>query len=118
MKYLRGIFIEDKSFLVEIADTPEKRQRGLTGRLELDKIDGMAFIFEDDKPTSITMNNMCFNVDIIFISKYRKITQIFHNAKPGDPKFIAPKGTKFVIELKSGSCKKHNIQEGMEVLNL
>lgn len=116
MKYLKGLFIGNP-ILVEIADTPEKRQKGLTGRFGLKKIDGMVFIFDGDKPISITMNNMHFSLDIIFVSKHHTVTQIIHNAKPGDPKLIAPEGTKFVIELKAGSCKKNNIKEGMEVMN-
>ena len=46
---LVDITIGDKKYKVEIADTPEKQEKGLMGRESLPKDQGMLFIYDEPK---------------------------------------------------------------------
>ena len=55
------------SFVVEVADEPNERIQGLSGRKNLNEMSGMLFVFEPGEATSFWMKGMMFNLDFIWI---------------------------------------------------
>lgn len=104
---------------LEVADTPEKIERGLMFRTSLDKNSGMVFLFNPARKVKFWMYNCLMPLDMIF-TKDGKIVKIEANVPPCKSKFprqcptypekpiLADK----VIEVNAGYCKKHGIKEG------
>ena len=80
------IFVKTKytnaRFFVEIAKSPERRQKGLMGRNSLKSQSGMLFLYESPRRVSFWMKNTLISLDVIFLSANGKILKIYHNAKP------------------------------------
>ncbi|MDO8429644.1 MAG: DUF192 domain-containing protein [Candidatus Daviesbacteria bacterium] len=66
---------------IEIADTPNKRSKGLSGRPSLPLDSGMLFIFPEEKKYQFWMKGVEFPLDFIFI-KDGKVVDIINNATP------------------------------------
>lgn len=70
---------------LEVADTPEKMQRGLMYRTELADGDGMIFLFAADADHSFWMKNTYVSLDLLFIARTGpasgRIAGIHPNAK-------------------------------------
>ncbi len=108
---------------IEIADTPNKRARGLMDRTEMKEKDGMLFIFEDDeiRPHTFYMKNTRIPLDIMYFDKDSVLINIARNAQPGAESAMSPGGTvaaaagdsKFVVEINGGLAEDWNIQEGV-----
>src|SRR4030042_2564613 len=60
--------INGQKIFVEIADTPEKRSQGLSGRDNLSQNQGMLFIFNQPAIPSFWMKDMNFPLDFIWIN--------------------------------------------------
>ena len=101
---------------VEIADTPNTRRYGLSGRSELKDGNAMLFIFEKPDYHGFWMKNMSFPIDIIWFNENRKAVDIASFAKPeGEhPKKIYMPGEKalYVLEAKAGFAKEKKIVIG------
>lgn len=120
------IKIGDKIINVEIADTVEKRSKGLSGRKSMPENQGMLFVFPAPDYYSFWMKNMNFGLDFIWI-KGNEIMEITKNVKPEDyqsastqrgepPKSLVPKNKiDKVLEVNAGMAEKMGIQEGDKV---
>lgn len=110
--------IGNAAFTVEIADTPGKRAKGLSGRESLVENRGMLFVFDEPGYYPFWMKDMLIPLDFIWINEGR-IFQINENIKPEDyppPKFFTPKyPTDSVLEINAGTVKKLNIKIGDKV---
>lgn len=109
------VCIHNRCFLAEVADTPEKRKKGLMFRQELGEDQGMLFVFKEEGIYSFWMKNMRFPLDIIWLDKNKKVVEIYSPALPCRDvcKDITPSHpARFVLELKAGSVLRHNIREG------
>ncbi|MFC1700686.1 DUF192 domain-containing protein [Patescibacteria group bacterium] len=104
-----------KCIQVEIADTHEKRQRGLMFRNELAEDKGMLFIFETTKVYSFWMKNTYIPLDIIWIDENLQIVHI-ENATPclteNCISYSPNAPAKYVVEANSGFSEKNNIRAG------
>lgn len=104
-----------KNIDLEIANTPNERYLGLSGRSEICLDCGMLFNFPKKEEQSFVMRNMNFPLDIIFIAD-EKITKIYHNLEPegSDPqKVYSSEGlVDYVVELRGGRSRELNIEEG------
>lgn len=97
--------------LIEIANTPALRTKGLSKRASLSKIGGMYF----NKASTFWMKDTNFPLDLVFIDKNGRITE--KTAMALDRKgrtLYPPKSEKsaHAIELSLGFCDKHNIKVG------
>lgn len=109
--------INDKSFAIEIADSPEALQKGLSDRKSLPKDQGLLFIFDNKAYHTFWMKNMQFPIDIIFIED-NKIISIQKNAQP--PKNIneelslykPTKPINKVLEINAGLSEKFDFKSG------
>jgi uncharacterized protein len=112
--------INNKTFKLEIADTPAAQQKGLSGRDSLAQDQGMLFVFDKADYYSFWMKNMKFPIDIIFI-RGDKIVSISKNAvapKSADaslPIYKPEAPVDKVLEINSGLSDKHNIKKGDKV---
>ena len=101
------------SFVVEIADTPSKREMGLQYRRDLAADRGMIFLFPAESQQSFWMKNTPLPLDMIFINRERKIVGIIEQTVPFslDPRSVtAP--SQFVLEINGGLAKRHGIKAG------
>lgn len=76
-----AVIVGAKSLMVEVADTPEKRQSGLMGRDFLDADRGMLFVFEKESKVSFWMKNTGIPLSIAYISSAGNIREI-HELEP------------------------------------
>ena len=100
---------------VEIADNNEERTKGLMFREKLGENEGMLFIFDDEEIRNFWMKNTLISLDIIFIDKDKRITNI-EKADPCEEdtcRIYSSKGlAKYVLEVNQGFTDKNNINEG------
>jgi len=119
-----GLFTESQGMIefdAMIADSPEKRMKGLMHYESLPQDQGMLFSFNGPSEARFWMKNVKIPLDIIFISEDLRIMQIHKNAQPckSDPCKIYPSGKNpvwYAFEINGGLSKKYGIKEGMKVV--
>lgn len=134
----RELKINGKIINVEIADTVEKRTKGLSGRQSLPENQGMLFVFATPDYYSFWMKDMNFGLDFIWI-RGNEVVEITENVSPedyqpassldqresgratqsnrGEPSgTLAPKNkTDKVLEVNAGTAKKLGIETGNNI---
>ena len=87
-----------------VADTPQKRQQGLSGREKLLPNTGMFFKFDTLEQQGIWMKDMNFSIDILWLDENCKAVA-FKSASPDSyPETFTPKvPALYVVELPVGS---------------
>lgn len=110
----KSIKIDSKEIKVEIADTDEKRERGLSGRKSLGKNEGMLFIFQLPAKYSFWMKDMFFPLDIIWIDENKRVSAISKNIFPETyPASFSPsEDVKYVLEVNAGWAEKNGVKVG------
>lgn len=113
-----SLAINGSKILVDIADTPEKRTLGLSGRLSLAQDEGMFFILDSPGRFSFWMKDMNFPIDIIWIDAEFKVADITKNAIPESfPNTFEPRAPiLYVLETVAGWADKNGIKIGDTVL--
>lgn len=116
----KNIKIRDAIVKVEIADTKEKREKGLSKRKSLDENNGMFFIYYNKEVRTFWMKEMQFPIDIIWVDN-DMIAGIEGNVSPNgeSEKRTSTVKVNKVIELNSGFCNENNIEVGdkIEIIN-
>ena len=101
------------TFQVEVADTPAKRELGLQYRRDLPPDRGMIFLFPAESEHSFWMKNTPIPLDMIFISKDRKIVGIVEQAVPFSTESRSvPGASQFVLEINGGLSERYGIKAG------
>lgn len=93
-------------FDVEIAETEEKRQEGLSNCNKLAEDEGMLFIHEETTDGFYTMKDTSIDLDIIFIDEDGIVMQV-NSVKANSEEPVECKGFKYVLEV--------NINSGVRV---
>lgn len=97
-------------FQVEVADTPQKRAKGLMFRRALPDNEGMLFLFPEAQPVAMWMKNTILSLDMVFANSKGKILEIYENTPPFSTRNIGPvPNTSQVLEVKAGILKNHGI---------
>ncbi len=114
------VVVGDVLIRVEIADTPEERIRGLSGRESLKPGWGMLFIFPQEGVYSFWMYNMRFPLDIIWIDEDGYVVYVVEKAPPcgedGEcPSYTPDAEALYVLEVAAGFVEKNNIREGERI---
>ena len=133
--YTRRLEIGNQLLKVEVADTQEKMESGLSGRPTMAEDEGMLFDFGENKTSgAFWMKNMKFNLDIIWIDK-NKIVGITPDVPKPDvnckslvsarggsasggnclPYYYPPSPANWVLEASAGWAEKNNIKIGDKV---
>lgn len=113
------IQVGDTKLKVELADTTEKRKKGLGGRDNLATDSGMLFIFPKADYYNFWMKGMKFPLDLIWI-KDGNVVDITKNAPPPTtgqsdqslPIYTPTQEADSVLEVNAGFSDSHNIKIG------
>lgn len=104
---------------VEVADTPQGRNKGLGGRENLATSSGMMFVFPEEKKYQFWMKGMEFPLDFIFI-RDGKVVDLLNNVKPPEqnqkdetlPIYQPVVPINMMLEVNSGFVQANNIKVG------
>lgn len=100
-------------FNVELADTDEKRRRGLMFRERLPRMSGMLFDYGTPRRVAIWMKNTNISLDILFIDADGRIVNIHERALPGSLDHMLSNGRVLaVLELNAGTVDEFSISVG------
>ena len=109
------IGIGETQVKVEIADTPQLRAKGLSGRKRLKDGRGMLFVFEFSRRQSFWMKDTPIPLSIAFISSDGTICQIEQMTPFNLNKISSDSPVKYALEVNQGYFKKNGITIGMQV---
>jgi uncharacterized protein len=120
--YDKKLTIGEITLDVELADTPEKMAKGLSGRKELPDGKGMLFVYPSARTVSFWMPDMHFPIDIVFIRE-GKVAHIEHsvpNPPINTPKtqlktYVSPEPVDMVLEVPAGWAGKNGVSVGIAV---
>ncbi|HWP34727.1 MAG TPA: DUF192 domain-containing protein, partial [Thermodesulfobacteriota bacterium] len=101
------------SVRVEIADTEERRARGLMFRTDLAPDAGMLFVFPDEAVRVFWMKDTPLPLDMIFIGADGRIRGCVERAEPFTltPRSV-PQPARYVLEVHAGFCARHGLVPG------
>lgn len=114
------VFPDKAKVTVEIADTEEKRQRGLMFREHLAPTDGMIFLFEEPGNYPFWMKNTLIPLDMIWLDKTARVVWIADSVPPCKadpcPSYDHKGMASYVVEVVSGFAKDHKLKVGDRVV--
>jgi hypothetical protein len=97
---------------VEVAKTPEERDRGLMGRKHLGKDEGMLFIFEAEDYHGFWMKDTLLPLSIAFIDRNGRIVGITDMKPLTLISHLPPKPSLYALEMNKGWFSSHSIKVG------
>jgi uncharacterized protein len=103
---------------VLVADTLERRTKGLSYRESLGKNQAMLFVFDDADKHGIWMKDMKFSIDIIWLDNNLRVVDMKRNISPDTfPEVFEPKSnSSFVLETSAGFADKNGVTLGSELV--
>ena len=114
------VVINEKIIFVELAITPEDRQRGLMERDLLEKDNGMLFVFSEEDAYSFWMKNMKISLDIIWINADGNVVYFVEDAPPcvqSPCQTYSPNADAlYVLEVNPGVIDVLGIEENTEII--
>lgn len=103
-------------YVLEHANTNQKRIKGLSDRDSLATQTGMLFTFDAPTDQCIWMKDMRFDLDIIWLDNNKNVTKVMENVSPATyPTSFCSPDTKYVIELNAGDAQKTQITTGKQL---
>lgn len=110
-------FSDNSVVYLEVAATPEEKNKGLMNRPNLDPNRGMVFIFRPASKVTFWMKDTLIPLDMIFIRK-GKILKIVKNALPNQTQTLYPSDFEVseVVEVNGGYTDTHMISVGSKVI--
>lgn len=113
------VYVKEKPFRVEIADTPEKHARGLMYRRCLEPGHGMLFVFADEEVRSFWMKNTLVSLDLIFLNGDKQVVDLFGSVPPcrADPcpSYTSALPARYVLEIAGGLARKLKLEIGDKI---
>ena len=109
--------INGNRFAVEIADTPDSRERGLMFRQEMPAGSGILFIFDDDDVRTFWMKNTYIALDILYFDAEKRLVSAQLDVPPcGEqircPFYPSAGPARYVLELSPGQSKNLGLKPG------
>jgi uncharacterized membrane protein (UPF0127 family) len=100
-------------FIVELARTPEQRQRGLMYRQDLAADAGMLFVYAGDGEIDMWMENTLLPLDMIFFAADGRIIKVAERTVPLSEATIGSDGpARGVLEVNGGTAGRLGIKVG------
>lgn len=117
LRFSDEVRIGEEVFSVARADTPEERERGLSGQPTLTPGKGMLFVFDTTTIPSFWMKDMAFPLDIVWIDSEGVIVDLTESLTPETyPRTVSPRApVRFVLEIPSGTIASRGISIGQLV---
>jgi hypothetical protein len=110
------VFPDNTKVTVEIADTEEKRARGLMFRERMAPNEGMIFLFEEPGTYPFWMKNTLIPLDMIWLDRSARIVWIAESVPPCKadpcPSYDHKGEALYVVEVVSGFSKAHKLNVG------
>lgn len=105
--------------LAELADTQEKRARGLMFRDQLATDKGMLFVFEEPGQWTFWMKNTKVALDILWLGADKRIVYVLENV-PGcvqEPclQYQPDIDAVYVLEVPEGTVKREKLRKGLRL---
>lgn len=105
-------------FDIWVADTDDRRSRGLMFVEHMAPGAGMLFIYANPQHISMWMKNTKIPLDMLFVSPDGKVAKVVANTEPMSLKTIeSNKDVNAVIELNGGTAAKLHITAGAQVIH-
>ena len=105
---------------VELAQSIAQQAKGLMNRKKLDENAGMLFVFTDEAKRTFWMKNTYIPLDLIFISKDKKIAEIKENFEPCQEDncstYKSENLAQYTLEVNAGFVEKNQIKIGEDVV--
>ncbi len=100
-----------------IAETPQEKKKGLSGRPALGDTEGMFFRFDSPDLYSFWMKDMLMPIDIIWIDSDYSVADITPDVRPESyPNLFYPKvPVQYVLEVQAGWANAHDVKIGDRV---
>ena len=102
----------EKEFTLEVAATPESRERGLMRRDSMPADHGMIFVFDDALPLTFHMKNTRIPLDIVFLDEQGKVVSIKQMRPYDESTTPSDAPAKWAIELNQGAAEKAGLKVG------
>jgi len=113
------IYVQEKPFRVEIADTPEKHALGLMHRRCLKSDYGMLFVFAEEEMRSFWMKNTLIPLDMIFLNGLGQVVGMHESVPPCEadpcPGYESGLPARFVLEVAGGTVKRLKLKAGDKI---
>lgn len=102
---------------VELVDTKESRELGLSGRKSISDTDGMLFEFDYPGRYAFWMKDMTFPIDIVWITKGGVVAEVEKNVLPESypNTYINDIEAKYVLELPVNKSVEYGLTLGAKV---
>jgi len=115
---VRVVTPQGTTIVAEVADTTEKRARGLMFLESLPRNRGMLFTFADAQPWTFWMKNTRIPLDIIWMDRDKRIVHIEKNVPgctrqdDGCPQYQPNEDALYVLELAAGQAEALGLHRG------
>ena len=115
-----NVAINNVTLVADIADTNDKRTKGLSVKDSLNETEAMLFVFSTEREHSFWMKGMKFRIDIIWIDEDKEIVHVEHSLEPRIPdEFCQPykpeDDSLYVLETVAGFAQRYNVTDGTQV---
>ena len=115
--------IEDVRFEVEVADTPQLRDRGLSGRAYMEERRGMLFIPDGPEIGPFWMRGMLFPLDFIWIGSNCRVVDIsayvsapdYRTSDDSLRRYRSYPSAAYTLEVNAGEANRFGIRVGDKV---
>jgi uncharacterized membrane protein (UPF0127 family) len=103
-------------FQIEVARTEQERRVGLMNRRSMPPNHGMLFLFATEQQISMWMKNTFISLDMIFVARNGRVTDVARDAVPMSEAIITSKTPAYaVIELNAGAARAIDLAVGDQV---
>ena len=100
---------------VELAESPETKQRGLMGRDSLPDDYGMLFVYDSERTLSFWMRNTKIPLDIAFIDANGVIVDIERLEPRSEESVLSSSPAMYALEISEGWFSENGISEGAKL---
>ena len=110
----RTVYVDGTVVHVTIADSPQEREQGLSGRAQLPPDEGLLFIFGEPGAYGFWMKDMIFPIDILWFSAIRELIHVEELVSPDSyPTQYTPQGDSlYVLEVPAGFVEENEVNIG------
>ncbi len=109
-----------KKIVIEVADTPEKREKGLMHRRTMDQDRGMLFVFDFEQTLTFWMKNTLIPLSIGYLDSNLRLFEVL-DMQP-EPltvielrRYPSRKPARFALEMNQGWFKRNKIELGAQL---